>query len=56
MAFDNENKLDGLKDFRGSRGVAKRRITFHDQPLERHGLPLGAVFSEEGRSMLNALL
>lgn len=52
MAFDNENKLDGLKDFRGSRGVAK----FHDQPLERHALPLCAVFSEEGRSMLNALL
>lgn len=26
MAFDSENKLDALNDFRGSRGSAKRRM------------------------------
>lgn len=26
MAFDSENKLDALKDFRGSRDSAKRRM------------------------------
>lgn len=38
MAFDSENKLDALKDFRGSRDSAKRRMAHLGISLMLNGL------------------